>query len=166
MSDITKDDCIISNKCIYNLIQSAHKCYKKAVDILKSSSFIGGSIDPCFYVNKSAKGIVYIALYVDNNLMVGNIATIHDVIKALKSKGLVLKIVEGLQDNFSCKIKFFDDKRHAWLGHPHQIKNLENKFGGLVNDIWSHKTPGTPKFLIIRPTEEIKKILMEDQQEY
>ena len=66
----------------------------------------------------------------------------------------------------SCKIKFSDDRKCAWLGQPHLIKNQENKFGGLVNDIWSHKTPGTPKFLIIRPTEEIEKILIEDQQEY
>ena len=46
------------------------------------------------------------------------------------------------------------------------IKNLENKFGGLVNEVWSHKTPGTPKFLIIRPMEDIEKISMEDQRMY
>ena len=122
-----------------------------------------GSIDPCLYVKKSMKDIVYIALYVDNNLMVGNIATIDDAIKALKSKGLVLKIIEGLQDYLSCKIKFFDDKKHAWLGQPHLIKNLENKFGGLVNKIQSHKTPGTPKVLIVRPMEKIDKISIKEQ---
>ena len=37
-------------------------------------------------VKKSAKGIVYVALYVDDNLMVGNIAAIGDAIEAL-SKG-------------------------------------------------------------------------------
>ena len=58
-------------------------------------------------------GIVYTALYVDNNLMVGNIAAIDDVIEALKSK---LKIME--QDSFSCKIKFSNNKKHAWLGNP------------------------------------------------
>ena len=62
--------------------------------------------------------------------MVGNIATIDDTIEALKSKGLVLKIVEGLQDYLSCKIKISEDKKCAWLGQPHLIKNLENKFGG------------------------------------
>ena len=45
----------------------------------------------------SAKGIVYIALYVDDNLMVRNIAAIDYAIEALKSNGLVLKIMEGLQ---------------------------------------------------------------------
>ena len=96
-------------------------------------------------------------LYIDYNLMVGNIAMIDDTIKALKNKGLVLKIVEGLQDYLSCKIKFSNDKKNAWLGQPHLIKNMEEKFGGLVHDIWSHKTPGMPKLLIFST---------KDQQDY
>ena len=111
MSDIKIDDCIIFNKCIYGLVQTAWQYYK-AIKILKSS-FFGGSIDPCLYVKKSAKGIVYVALYVDDYLMIGDIAAMDDAIKALKNKGLVLKIVEGLQDYLSCKIKFSDDKKHA-----------------------------------------------------
>ena len=98
--------------------------------------------------------------------MVGNIEAIDNAIEALRSKGLMLKIVEGLQDYLSCKIKFSNNKKHAWLEQPHLIKNLENKFGGLFNHIQSYKTPSTPKFLIVRPTEEIKKISIEDQQEY
>ena len=81
----------------------------------------------------------------------------------MKNKGLVLKIMEGLQDYLSCKIKMSDNKKYAWLGQPHLIKNLENKFGELVKHIQSHKTPGKTKLLIIRPMEEIKKISIEDQ---
>ena len=39
------------------------------------------SIDPCLYVRKSAKGIIYVALYVDDSLMIGNMATIDDAIE-------------------------------------------------------------------------------------
>ena len=123
------------NKFIYGLVHATPQYIKKAVEILKSSGFVGGSIDPCLYVKKSAKGMVYIALYVDDNLMVSNITAINDTTEASKSKGLVLKIVEGLQDYLSCKIKFSKDKKHALLGLPHLIKNLKNKFGGLVKDI-------------------------------
>ena len=94
--------------------------------------------------------------------MIGDVATIDDTIEALKNKGLVLKIMEGLQNYLSCKINFSDDKKCAWLGQPHLIKNLENKLGGLINEVWSHKTPGTPKFLIFRLTEEDEKILAKD----
>ena len=56
------------------------------------------------------RGIVYVALYVDNNLMIGGKAAI-DAILALKNKGLVLKVMEGLQDYLSCKIKISGDKK-------------------------------------------------------
>ena len=64
--------------------------------------------------------------------MVENIAAIDNAIEALKNKGLVLIIVEGLQDYLSCKIKIPDNKKHTWLGQPHLIKNLESKFGKLA----------------------------------
>ena len=47
-------------------------------------------------MKKSAKGIVYVPLYIDDNLMIGNMAAIVDAIEASKNKGLVLKVVEGL----------------------------------------------------------------------
>ena len=81
MFDMTKDDCIILNKCIYGLVQEAHQYYKKAVEILKNSS-CDSSIDPCLYVKKSAKGIVYVVLYIDDSLMVGNIAATDNTIEA------------------------------------------------------------------------------------
>ena len=65
--------------------------------------------------------------------MVGDIAAIDNAIEVLKSKGLVLKIVDVLQDYLSFEIKISDNKKRIWLGQPHLIKNLENKFGGLVS---------------------------------
>ena len=73
---------------------------------------------------KSAKAIVYIALYIDDNLMAGNTEAIDDAITVLKKKGLVLKAVEVLQHYLSCKIKFSMDKKRAWLRQPHLIKNF------------------------------------------
>ena len=98
--------------------------------------------------------------------MVGDIATINDAIEVLKNKRLMWKIVEGLQKYPFCKIKFSNDMKQAWLGQPHLIKNLEKKFGRLVLDYCSHKSPSTPRFLIMSPTEENKKISTEDQQDY
>ena len=72
---------------------------------MKSSGFDGGSIDACLYFKRSVKGTVYKALYVDDNLMIGDKAAIDDAMLALKSKWLVLKVVEGLQDYLSYKIK-------------------------------------------------------------
>ena len=53
-------------------------------------------------------------LYLDDNLILGGMVAIDDAISALKSK--------GLQDCFSCKIKFSNDKKRAWIGQPHLMK--------------------------------------------
>ena len=66
-------------------------------------------------VKKSEKGIVYVALYVYNNLMIGDIEAINKAIMDLKENELVLKIMEGLSDYLSCKVKFSrDKKRHGY----------------------------------------------------
>ena len=46
------------------------------------------------------------------------------------------------------------------------MKNLEKIFGKHVQDVQSHKTPGMPKFLIVRLMIISKKISARDQQEY
>ena len=99
-------------------------------------------------MKKSTKGIVYIALCIDDNVMISDIVAIDDAIEALKSKGPVLKVVKGLKDYLSYEIKISDDKKRAWIEQPHLIKNVEKEFGECMQDFWSHKIPGTPKFLI------------------
>ena len=47
------------------------------------SGFEWGNVDPFLYAKKSKK-VVYIALYVDYNLVVGDIEAIDDVITTLK----------------------------------------------------------------------------------
>ena len=88
-----KDEYIILNKCINGLVQVVRQYQEKAIKILKKLGFVGGNVDPCLNAKKSVKGLVYIALYVDDNLMVGNIEAIDNEIAALKENELVLKIV-------------------------------------------------------------------------
>ena len=114
---IKTNNCIILNKFIYGLIQLIRQHYKKAIKILKNSGFIGGSIDQCLYMKKKPKVTVYIALYTDNNLMMGNIAALDGAKDTLKNEGLALKIVEELQDNLSCEIILLDNKKRAWSGN-------------------------------------------------
>ena len=64
--------------------------------------FIEGNVDPCIYVKKSAMGVVYILLYIDDNLMVGDMVALDHAISALKSNRLVPNIMEEPQDYLSC----------------------------------------------------------------
>ena len=71
---------------------------------------------------RRVKGKIYVALYVDDNLMIVNVEAINKVITALKENGLVIKIMEGLQGYLSCKMIFSNNKTKEWLGQPHLIK--------------------------------------------
>ena len=99
-----------------------------------------------------------------DNLVVGNVEVIDNVIAALEGNGMALNIMAGLQDHLSCKIKFSMDEKKAWLGQPHFIKNLNKQLGTHFKDVHNHTTPGAPKFLLVKPMVESKKIFAKDQQ--
>ena len=121
MSNVGKDDCIIF-KALFK------EQGNMAVKILKNLGFVGSNVDPCLYNKKSMKGVVFVALYVDNNLIVENVKAIDDAILDLKNNGLVFKVMEGLQDYLSCEIIFSEDKKRAWLRQPHLIENMEKNW--------------------------------------
>ena len=114
MPGVGPQDILALLMCIYGLVQAARQYYKKIVKILKSIGFEGGDVDPCLFVKKDDKlGLVYIALYVDDNLLVGHTLAVDDVIKKMKEKGLILKVENDLHDYLSCKIVFSEDNKKA-----------------------------------------------------
>ena len=81
MDTQSDDRNLILDKCIYGLVQSARQYHKKAVAILKKIGFEGEEVDPCLYVYERTKfGRVYIALYVETNLIVRKEKAINEVI--------------------------------------------------------------------------------------
>ena len=80
-------DALLLLQSIYRTVQSARQYFKKAVHVLKEISFNGGEVDPCLFWRKSSKGMCYIALYVDDNLLVGDLPAIDETIEPLRSKG-------------------------------------------------------------------------------
>ena len=80
-------------------------------------------MDPCLFTRESPTfGRVYIALYLDDNLLVGHPQAINEVIEKLRDEGFVLKVKDNLKDYLSCEIDFSEDKKSAWLGQPNLIK--------------------------------------------
>ena len=61
--------------------------YKKAVEVLKKLGLVGGNTNPCFYVQKSEMGVLYVALYMDDNLMVGDVEAIDEALAVVKETG-------------------------------------------------------------------------------
>ena len=67
----------------------------KAVVILKNLGFKGGTVDLYLFTQESEDGINYIALYVHNNLMIGDHVVIDWIIFKLKASSLIL----SMEDN-------------------------------------------------------------------
>ena len=51
---------------------SASMALCNSVEILKKVGITGGNVNSCLYMEKSASGVEYIALYVDDNLILGS----------------------------------------------------------------------------------------------
>ena len=111
------DEILILDQCIYGLVQSARQYHKKAFKILRDIGFEGGEVNSCLYVQESTKfGRVYIALYVDDNLIFWKEEAISEVIQELKNKTFTLKNDGDIKDYLSCKIEFSENKKSVWLG--------------------------------------------------
>ena len=82
-----------------------------------------------------------------------------------KIMGWYLRSWKGCKTNCPAK-KISKDKKSAWLGQPHLIKNMEKKFGECMHGVWSHETPGMPKSLIVRPMVDNEKISAKDHWEF
>ena len=86
---------------------------QKAVKILKNLAFLEGNANPCLSIKKSAKGIVFVALYVNCSILVGNDDALYHAIRSLNNTSWSLKVVEGLWDYVSCERKISKDKKRA-----------------------------------------------------
>ena len=53
-------------------------------------------------MRRDNKGLIYTALYADDNLLVSTQEAIDDTIEQLQAQGLVLKIKDELDDYLSC----------------------------------------------------------------
>lgn len=67
--------------------QQYHRFY-----ILCKFGFEGGDGDPCLYTHRSKKGIVFIAIYVDSEILVRKGASINETLKSLHKAECNLKI--------------------------------------------------------------------------
>ena len=99
-------------------------------------------------------GLVFMALYVDDCLVIGDSKAMNATINHMRAKGLSLKIEEELTDYLSCQIKLNRKEKKGWIGQPHLIRDLEERFGKMVNHLTAYKTPGTPGVGLERPKNQ------------
>jgi len=97
---------------------------------------------------------ILIGIYVDDCLVIGKNDEVQHVIEGLRERGFSLKVEGDLRDYLSCRIIEDQTSNTILILQPHLIKNLEGKFGDEVCKKRIYKTPGTPRFKIVRPTDD------------
>ena len=58
-------------KCIYGLVQAAQQFFRKLKEVLVKLGFKTSKADPYLLIKRNDKGVIFVALYVDNCLCVG-----------------------------------------------------------------------------------------------
>ena len=82
--EANKDECLILMKVICGLVQFAREFHNKLVLSLKDCGFKESPVDACLCIKHSKLGIVMVAMYVDDCLVVGSKEAIEDIINCLK----------------------------------------------------------------------------------
>ncbi len=98
---------------------------------------------------RGLNGIVMVSVYVDDNFCVGHKLALEELAEDLKKSGLSVKVMEDMTNYLSCNITFLEDGKSVWIGQPHLIPKLEEKFGDMVKGLQTYTTPGTPELHMV-----------------
>ena len=145
-----EDEALKLKHAIYGLVQASRQFWKKYTDKLKKIGFVGGYPDPCLYSRRDEYGVVFLAVWVDDSLLVGDKKAIDMAVQDLKNEGFSLKEDGSLDDYLSCEITMNKDKTVGWIHQPHLITKLENRFGEMVKELKTFKTPSAPGGRVIK----------------
>ena len=128
-----EDEALFLLHAIYGLVQASRQFWIKYVKILKKIGFEGGYPDPCLYSRRDENGVVFLAVWVDDSLLVGDRKAIDKAIQDLKNEGFTLKEDGTLDDYLSCEITMNEDMTVGWIHQPHLLTKMEKRFKELIN---------------------------------
>ena len=92
---------------------------------------------------------MFLAVWVDDSLLVGDSKAIDKAIQDLRDEDFVLKEDGSLDDYLSCEISMNEDKTVGWIHQLHLLTKIEKCFGKLVKGLQSYKTPSIPGRAVI-----------------
>jgi Reverse transcriptase (RNA-dependent DNA polymerase) len=155
-----EDECLYLNKSIYGLVQAARQWWKKFVELLTALGFKVSNIDPCLLYKESKSGMVYLCLYVDDVLLIGDTEAINEAVNGIK-KTYSIKEIGKMYEYVGCTIIPDDDK--IQLIQPDLIQKLKKIFGPGSEKSMVYSTPAAPGEIIIRPVEGDELVTSEEQ---
>ena len=154
LENAKEDECVKLLHTIYGLVQSTLQFWKKLLNGLKNMGFKGGYPDPCLMQINNVLGMIFIALYVDDFLCIGDKDAIASLEKELVNAGLQVKPPEELSNYLIWKININKEEGSAIFHQGRLIKNLNKLYGEQVKGLTTYKVPGTPTVGLVRPTDK------------
>jgi hypothetical protein len=148
---IEPNSCLKLNRSLYGLVQAARQWWKRIVEVLTMQlGFILSPVDPCLLYKKDENGTVYLCLYVDDVLCIGNSKAIDEAIKLIKTKYTIKEIGE-LHEYVGCTV--YNKAEGIKIVQPDIIKKLEENFKDHIYKMATYKTPAGPGEIVIRPKD-------------
>ena len=101
-------------KSIYGLKQASRQWYLKFNEVITSLGFVENKVDHCIYLKTSGSKFIFLVLYVDDTLLVGNDVNLLQETKALLSKTFEMKDLGEV--SFVLGIEIHRDRSQNLLG--------------------------------------------------
>ena len=156
-------NCLKLVKCIYGLVQAAQQFFRKLKEVLIKLGFETSKADPCLLIKKDEKGVIFVALYVDDYLFIGSKQQIENL-KSRIQGSFAIKIDDDVKDYLSCELHFSKDKKGVVLHQREIIESLEEEYGKEVSGLMVYKTPRTPGKGMVRNPEDSSVSKIEEKK--
>jgi Reverse transcriptase (RNA-dependent DNA polymerase) len=164
IADDNDGDVLELQKSLYGLVQAARQWWKTLTSFLvENLSFIKSEVVPCLLMREDDNGTVYMGLYVDDLLMIGNQEALDQAVKDLQGE---FKIKDLGTINEYVGVTVEKDKNMITLNQPDIIAKMENKFSDKICNLKVYDTPAGVQDKIIRPDENSILLDHEGQQEF
>jgi hypothetical protein len=154
--------CLLLGKSLYGLVQAARQWWKDINTFLvEELNFTCSPVDPCLLYRTTDSGTVFLCLYVDDFLLVGDNDAIVEAIQEIKA-AYTVKELGPVEEYVGCNIKFMGDK--ILITQPDLIQKLKKNFERILDGLTSYKTPGPPGEGVVRPCGTDELISEDDQR--
>jgi hypothetical protein len=115
-------------KSIYGLKQASQSWNLHFDEVVKDFGFIKNVEEPCFHKNISGSAIVFLVLYVDNILLIGNDIPMMEAVKSSLRKSFLMKDLGEAMYILGIKIYRDRSKRLIGLSQDTYIVKILNRF--------------------------------------
>ena len=159
------EDCLMLMRTIYGTVQAARQFYRKLSNVLSEKNNMRKCLtDQCLCMRKSEKGIVMLAIYIDDTLCIGPKAAV-DEFKADMKKHFCTKEEGPMEEHVGCEVKR-TGKHKLFMCQSNLINNLDRIFGDKVKGLTFRETPAGTGFTVTICQIPDQLVSLDEQRSY